>query len=91
MSEPLLFDVPPQDSPRLAWMKIYDIHTQDTGQEGECPEMGHDFKRWGCWSGDMGDAMASDEFSEGDTEGEAIADWAKRHGVLLWNEIGLKP
>lgn len=70
------------DSPRLRWLKKHDIHTFDRG-EGGSDELG-DFERWSAGTGAC-------NYVDGATEDEAIANWAKAHCLLLWNEEQLKP
>lgn len=74
-------------SPRLLWLESNDIRTADCGSGGDSPETG-EYKRWCCWSGDMGQAMSDGPLAEGDTEDEAITEWAKMHDIRLWNESG---
>jgi hypothetical protein len=73
----MLFNAPAQDSPRLAWMKRYGVKTFDRGYSGT-DEMG-DFERWTA-------GVGASNYVDGATEDEAIANWAKEHGLKLWNE-----
>lgn len=81
----ILIDVPVCKSPRLRWLEKYNLQTIDTGLEGgECPESGHEYKRWIAGPRDV--PPEPDTWSEGDTEDEAIAQWARERGIRLWNE-----
>lgn len=77
-----LFTITPCDSPRLKWMKKYEIQTFDRGVGGSDELV--DFERWSAGCGES-------NYVDGATEDEAIANWAKAHGVPLWNEIGFAP
>lgn len=83
MNTPELFDVPKSLSPRLVWIEEKGIKTYRS--PGLCP----DEAPWNCWSGDLETAIEKDSFGVGDTEDEAIVNWAKANGVRLWNEEGL--
>jgi hypothetical protein len=77
----LLFKVPEQLSPRLAWKRKFNISTQDHGYHPES-----EFERWSAWSGDLHKAIGNGSLASGTTEDDAIAEWARRHNVRLWNE-----
>lgn len=66
------------DSPRLKWMKKYGVQVYDFKSPGESPETGS-HKRWAAGTGIL-------NYCEGDTELEAISEWAKSHGIALWDE-----
>jgi len=69
MSE--LFNVPEQLSPRLAWLKKYDVQVkQFPGHANE----------WSAWDGKQG------FMGHGATEADAITAYAKERGIKLWNE-----
>ncbi len=78
MSE--LFTIPEQLSPRLAWMKRYEISTVDVG---------HSWEAWG-WFPVLDDPIILTRYwiGHGNTDGEALADLAKQAGIKLWNEEG---
>lgn len=83
----MLFDVPPQDSPRLAWMKRNGVLLD------HCPEQ--EPYPWIAWLKEHGeewtDALARHGdfvFGYGTTEDEAITDLARSRGLKLWNEEG---
>jgi len=78
MSE--LFNLPETPSPRLAWMRANKIQCHVTTQ---CP------LPVSCWSGDLAESMENNLIGYGNTEDEAIADFAKRAGLRLWNEVGV--
>ena len=64
-----------QDSPRLAWMKRHGVEVVElpVKQDGQYPF---------C----AGTASLMHAFGYGDTEDDALADFAKRNGIPLWNE-----
>ena len=66
------------ESPRLAWIKRHDLHTQ------LCPDP--DEHPWACWAGKLSAALDAGTVGDGPTEDDAIADWARKSGALLWNE-----
>lgn len=76
----LLFDVPEQLSPRMAWMMKNDVQTYLT------PHLDVEEEPWNCWSGDLQRAMDRDRVEHGKTEDEAITEWAKANHQNLWNE-----
>jgi hypothetical protein len=41
---------------------------------------------WNCWSGSLEEAIKHNRYSTGETEDEAISNWAIDNGVKLWNE-----
>lgn len=85
MSEPTLFDVPVQLSPRLAWMEKHDVQTKNCPGDWVCEFTGLEGPCWIAWSGKQtfGHIL---EPCHGDTEKSAIADFAMRNGIRLWNE-----
>lgn len=81
------------DSPRLRWMKELGVLTIQQPKElvGEtCPETGDIIPAWvaGRYAQDDFDIYHAplDVAGHGDTEDEALADWARRNGVRMWNE-----
>lgn len=72
-------------SPRLRWMEKHNLVTHDFGEGGESPETGMEYKRWVCRVQEP-DLTERDCGAQGDTEADAIADWANRNNVRLWNE-----
>jgi hypothetical protein len=76
-----LFNLPPCDSPRLRWMKKHNVETRDDIKIDEYPE-----SAFFAWSGDLNDAIDNVRLGSGDTELDAITDWAIKNGVRLWNE-----
>ena len=70
-----------QDSPRLAWMKRYDVETREVVEDETGAADG-----WMAtgWNRDRKFAV------ESASEDEAIAALALRMGVRLWNERGVK-
>lgn len=75
-------------SPRLEWLERHRLVLHDFGAGGESPETGMDFKRWVCRVQEP-DFTERDCGAHGDTQEDAIADWARRNGVKLWNEEGV--
>ena len=76
-----LFDIPPCESPRLKWLKKHDVKTLCSGNAED-----FDGEPWNAWAGDMGEAISGGEYVTGATEQDAIANWAIRRRVKLWNE-----
>jgi hypothetical protein len=64
-------------SPRLKWMEKYSIQTK-CSIDIDPP--------WAAWGGDLSAAIETDAFGYGQTEDDALADWAKENNVKLWNE-----
>ena len=84
MSSPDLFPDAVGDSPKAAWFKQHGIKTHDrgAGDLGEGDATGERILRWTC-EGVRGHT------GYGDTEDEALADWARRNRVRFWNERGV--
>jgi hypothetical protein len=90
-----LFPIPETPSPRLAWMKKHSLSSRhyskvEIGFEDEFS--GERIYPWIVYSVPFqaggqfcGDSVAAG----GDTEDEALTNWAKANGVKLWNEEGL--
>ena len=82
-----LFETPQQDSPRLAWIKRHGLKVtinKNIPNGGEEDEFGNEAFPCECRS-------SVHKFAHvglGDTEDEAIRDWAIRNGRPLWNEEG---
>lgn len=82
-------------SPRLAWLRKHglEIFCQDQEVVGIiCPENGETVKAWLC--GRTEQTFCQDTMNErwievnaGDTADEACANYAKAHGLRLWNEV----
>jgi hypothetical protein len=90
MSTPDLFNVPQQDSPRLAWLKRHNVRTQKTDNKiGDEDEMGNKLFPWYAFVG--ADMMRTDsrDITGGETEADAIANLAIKRGLRLWMEEGL--
>jgi hypothetical protein len=75
-------------SPRLLWMERHGVKTSET-MAGECPETGFEWLSWVAYSGEL-EISERDRVGIGETEDDAIADWARINGVRLWNEDYLK-
>jgi hypothetical protein len=67
-------------SPRLIWLEKYRLHTHLSTMVGE------DEDPWNCWSGKLAEAIEEDAVATGRTEHDAIAEWALKNHVRLWNE-----
>lgn len=65
------------DSPCKKWVKKHSISTLKS------PEID---PPWAAWSGGLDDALNKDNIGYGQTEDDALVDWAKENGVRLWNE-----
>ena len=80
------------DSPRLRWMKRHNLETEHIPEGGpgvECPETGEDVPAWVCRVKKPHPNFSTycpREIGGGDTELDAIADFAKNAGIPLWNE-----
>lgn len=83
-----------QDSPKLAWMKANHVLTHNAPhmEQSWCAIVARPEHR----GMDIGEIMAkacqlydlTDRIGYGETEDEAIADLAIKHGMRLWNEGG---
>lgn len=69
-----------QDSPRLAWLKKHNLNTYKS------PGIDEEDEPWSCWTGQLEDAIKHNSYVTGETEDEAITNWAIENGVKLWNE-----
>lgn len=69
-------------SPMRLWMEKHNIKTSLCLKDIEEP--------WSAWSGDLQEACDHDALAFGDCEADAIFEWARRNGVRLWNEEGVK-
>lgn len=65
------------DSPRIAWMKRWVLQFK--------PDLAYDPASFICFS------LSNPKMKSGrgDTEDDAMLDWAKQNGVRLWNEEAL--
>jgi hypothetical protein len=91
MKDNLLFDVPKMESPRLKWIKRHRITINNIAEkpDEECPETGEIIPQWVCYQGTNAywrDGMLNRRTGCGNTEDEAIADWAIKNRKRLWNE-----
>ena len=82
MSE--LFTIPETPSPRLAWMRKHGVETHKTEHyiPGDEDEFGNAIHRWYACRGELNTKTACG----GATEQEALCEFAKFHGLRLWNE-----
>ncbi len=74
------------DSPRLAWLKRHGLELFDGDPDlvgTESPETGEEYQAWYCLP--IG-SYELRKYSCGDTADEACANYAKAHGLKLWNE-----
>lgn len=80
------------DSPRLAWMKRHNLETERIPEGGpgcESPETGDDIPAWVCRVKKQNPNFSTycdREIGGGDTEDEAIQQWALNAGIRLWFE-----
>lgn len=87
-------DAVASDSPRRLWLARHGLATRDNGQAGE-DELG-EFGRWLAWRIEAGiryggpRRMPGYSVGHGDTEDEALADWARKNGKRMWFEEGCK-
>ena len=84
----LLFDVPETKSPRLRWIEKNHLRTKhfpgvEVGNEDD--ETGDDLWPWVAWQY-QGKCYPPRKALGGATEDEALAEWARRNGKLMWNE-----
>jgi hypothetical protein len=88
MSQPELFSVPEQDSPRLAWLKLRRVTTKNWPgcSVGDEDEFGNELWPWTAFVGDP--RQISPNVGVGGTEDDAIADLARKRGWRMWNEEG---
>lgn len=85
-----LFEIPPCESPRLRWLKKHDVHTHHNKnvQPGDEDELsGETIYPWVAYKGLPNFPMPNAGY--GNTEHEAIVDWAIKNNVRLWNEEAL--
>jgi hypothetical protein len=84
-----------QDSPRLAWLKRHNLETECIPEGGpgvESPETGEDIPAWICRVRKQHPNFSTycdREIGGGNTEDDAIADFARNAGIPLWNEESL--
>lgn len=87
-----LFAIPESKSPRLLWMEKHQIRTIDNGQNfepgDECEFSGNQLYRWCAYSGTGATpSLFADHLTGwGDTEADAILEWAVKNKIKLWNE-----
>ena len=79
------------DSPRLAWLKSHHVKTKNFPEQkiGDENEFGDELFPWYAFS-----AFAEDDVNDfigGATEDDAIAEYARRKGLRLWNETNASP
>jgi hypothetical protein len=91
MSELFPEEVGSMDSPRLAWMKRHGLETEfypeAVGMTED--EFGNDVFPWVCRLAKprlTSGTYCPKEIGGGETEHDAIADFAKNAGLKLWNE-----
>ena len=84
----MLFDVPEQLSPRLAWMKRHHVKTQFFKQNkiGDKDEFGNDNWPWYAFDETSEENLFGRELCGGATEDDAIAEFARRNKLKMWNE-----
>ncbi len=85
-----LFSVPVQKSPKLRWMERHRIkvkHFQDV-EPGDEDEFENEVYPYVARKADfeMYDLVPDSWLGVGNTEDEALVDYARKRGLLLWNE-----
>jgi len=88
MNEKELFDITEQDSPRLAWIKKHAVQITVNknirpGNDDE-DEFGNEIRPVECRT-----VTRRSKIGFGDTEDEAIHDWALKNKVRMWGEENL--
>jgi hypothetical protein len=86
ISSGLLFPVVETLSPKLAWLKRHGLVCYYSDFNGESPETGEDIRPWTCARADAPQEVLFGKAGIGDTEDEACANYAAKHGLRLWNE-----
>ena len=89
-----LFPTAVQPSPRLQWLEAHSIGIAENpnfvtpGQE--CDLTGKEVFKFAVkgWKDFNGIMRLLKVCGEGNTEEDAVADWARKAGVRLWNEEG---
>lgn len=72
-----LFVIPPSKSPKQLWIERHNLNTQEAAELAE---------PWSCWSGNLSAAIDAGKVAHGNTEDDAIVQWAIQNHVRLWNE-----
>jgi len=89
MNDGLLFPVEESLSPRLAWIRRNHVVTYRSDVEPVCWFAGKadaPVTDVASWFVEETSANGDSRIGEGDTEDEAIAELARKHGMKLWNE-----
>jgi hypothetical protein len=81
-----LIKVPERLSPRLAWMKKHSIKTKFFKENSGKDEFGNIMWPWYAFDPASTEDLTGDDLCGGMTENEAIAEFAIRHELNLWNE-----
>lgn len=83
-----LFQIRPQLSPRLAWMKNHNVRLHEfTSDPDDVSTFNHcGFGRWLAFVGKMPRSENDGTWACADTEDAALVGIAKLNGWLLWNE-----
>lgn len=85
-----LFDLAPSLSPRLKWMREHDIQVEFIPEE---ERRGHEaaWEVYSYWDDAADDEDPTAHTGYGETEDEAIVDFARRNHLKLWNEPSHPP
>ena len=77
-----------QDSPRLAWMKRHRVKTKHFPdvQPGDEDEWGNNVWPWIAFDTLCEENLDATDLCGGATEDDAIAKFARRHKLRIWNE-----
>lgn len=81
-AQPEFFDLSTvtKDTPRLAWMKRWQLETYKSKHFEDEDEP------WVCWSKFESSHPHDGCATTGETEHDAITKWAIKKGIRLWNE-----
>ncbi len=85
-----LFDINSvsMDSPRLAWKKKHSVETEKLERAGDEDDNGDTIPQWVCRIKKLanGARYFPNQIAGGDTEDEALAEYAAKNSIPLWNE-----
>jgi hypothetical protein len=86
-----LFEIEVSESPRLKWIRGHALRThydKDVSPGDECEISGEKLYPWVAFTGAPN--FPRPDAGYGNTEDEALCDWAIKMEVRLWNEETLK-
>lgn len=77
------------DSPKRKWLLAHNLCTYHTEfEEGTEDDFGNPVGPWTCCGAERPDDVLFGRAGTGQTEQDAIADYAVKHKLKLWNEEG---